>query len=63
MGPQSQRDYLTIMRERYRKAVGFEKGYLLDEFVRVCPCHRKHAIRLLGRKADAPSRRPGRPVV
>ncbi len=53
MGPNSKKEYLEVMRERYAQASGFEKGWLLDEFVSVYGCHRKHAIRLLGRAEPA----------
>jgi hypothetical protein len=38
---------LGVLRERYRLASKEEKGKVLDEFVAVAGCHRKHAIRLL----------------
>ena len=34
---------------RYRAASKAEKQRILDEFVEVTGCHRKHAIRVLGR--------------
>lgn len=57
------REYVRVMRERYRRAVGrAAKGALLDELERVLGWHRKHAIRAM---ASAPARAPrvrrGRP--
>jgi transposase InsO family protein len=57
------REYVKVMRERYRRAVGrAARGALLDELERVLGWHRKHAIRAM---ASAPARAPrvrrGRP--
>jgi transposase InsO family protein len=57
------REYVRVMRERYRRAVGrAAKGALLDELERVLGWHRKHAVRAM---ASAPARAPrvrrGRP--
>lgn len=56
------REYVQVMRERYRRAVGRNaKGALLDEIERVLGWHRKHAIRALSEPAPGPRRpRPGR---
>jgi hypothetical protein len=57
------REYVRVMRERYRRAVGrAAKGALLDELERVLGWHRKHAIRAMARApAGAPRVRRGRP--
>jgi hypothetical protein len=49
---------------RYREATKRQKTRILDEFVAVAGCHRKHAIRMLGGRADtAPkSERTGRRI-
>src|SRR6266540_2179966 len=54
-------EYLRAIYDRYRRSSTEMKGKILDEFCRVCDCHRKHAIRLLhGPRPEAP-RRPRRP--
>ena len=54
-------EYLRAIYDRYRRSSTEAKGKILDEFCRVCDCHRKHAIRLLrGPRPEAP-RRPRRP--
>jgi hypothetical protein len=40
-------EVLGALRDRYRQALKQEKTKVLDEFVAVAGCHRKHAIRLL----------------
>ena len=54
----TQREILEALRQRYRQASKPDKAKILDEFIAVAGCHRKHAIRLLaGSKAataDAP---------
>src|SRR5712691_7817404 len=65
------REYLRAIYERYRRSSRERKGTILDEFCRVCGCHRKHAIRLLrgpGSERHPPPRRSrgpsyGRPVI
>ena len=61
---QARWELLQALRERYWEASRREKGRILDEFVAVAKCHRKHAVRLLGRAgeestaiATAPGRR------
>jgi hypothetical protein len=50
------REYLRAIYERYRRSSKEKKGAILDEFCRVCDCHRKHAIRLL--RGPCPERHP-----
>lgn len=59
----ARREYVQVMRERYRRAVGrVAKGALLDEIERVLGWHRKHAIRAMAeRPLRAPRTRRGRP--
>jgi hypothetical protein len=53
---QTQAELLAALRERYRHAPKADKTKVLDEFVAVAGCHRKHAIRLLtGIQPSAPS--------
>jgi hypothetical protein len=40
-------ELIEVLGKRYRKGTFKEKGYILDEFVKVSGYHRKHAIRLL----------------
>ena len=51
---QARREVLQALRERYREAGRTEKGRILDEFVAVAKCHRKHAVRLLRRGEEEP---------
>jgi hypothetical protein len=45
-------ELLQVLRQRYRESTKQEKSRILDEFVAVAKCHRKHAVRLLGRPSD-----------
>jgi hypothetical protein len=47
IGRQTRRELLQTLRQRYQQAPKMEKTKILDEFVAVSGCHRKHAIRLL----------------
>ena len=44
---QTKQEVLRALRERYGQASKMEKSKILDEFVAIAECHRKHAIRLL----------------
>ncbi len=44
---QARAEVLMALRERYQQAPKQEKTKVLDEFIAVAGCHRKHAIRLL----------------
>jgi hypothetical protein len=44
---QTKTELLQALRQRYLQASKQEKAKILDEFVAVAGCHRKHAIRLL----------------
>lgn len=44
---QTKREILDALRGRYGDASKSEKSRILDEFVAVAQCHRKHAVRLL----------------
>jgi hypothetical protein len=44
---QAKSELLELLRQRYQRASKPDKGKILDEFVAVAGCHRKHAIRLL----------------
>jgi hypothetical protein len=44
---QAKRELLDVLRQRYRQAAKTDKTKILDEFIAVTRCHRKHAIRLL----------------
>lgn len=44
---EGQRELLGVLRQRYERATKQDKSKILDEFVTVAGCHRKHAIRLL----------------
>jgi hypothetical protein len=47
MSQPSKVDYFKVMHARYHRAARTEKSLLLNEVIRVCGCHRKHAIRRL----------------
>jgi len=47
LSKQTGRELLEALRERYRNASKIDKTKILDEFIVVVGCHRKHAIRLL----------------
>ena len=51
MSHTSRREYLEIIKPRYRSANKFEKNNILDEFCKVCGYNRKYAIRLLNQKS------------
>lgn len=51
-------EILEALRERYRDAPKQEKTKILDEFVAVAGCHRKHGIRLLRGSHRAASESP-----
>lgn len=57
----ARKEYAAAVRARYRGAGRREKSRLLDEFCAVTGCHRKAAIRLLGRAGGASGRARGRP--
>jgi len=65
MSPMATREYLAAMRRRYlRTKSRSEKALILDEICATCGFHRKHAIRLMGRRKRGPKRPPeqrGRP--
>jgi hypothetical protein len=44
---QTKHELLQVLRERYQPAPKIEKTGILDEYVAIAECHRKHAIRLL----------------
>ena len=44
-------EVLRAIRNRYQSASKKDKSRMLDEFVALVGCHRKHAVRLL-RKGD-----------
>src|SRR5437867_9157089 len=54
-------EYLRAIYDRYRRSSAEVKGKILDEFCRVCDCHRKHAIRLLHGARPEAHPRPRRP--
>ena len=45
---------------RYRGALRSEKQKILDEFVALTGCHRKHAVRVLSREQPADLEAKGR---
>ena len=49
---QVRRELIEALRQRYRESTKREKTKILDEFVAVAGCHRKHAVRLLNTQRD-----------
>lgn len=47
ISPLAKQEVVRALRERYVQAAKTEKTKILDEFVAIAGCHRKHAIRLL----------------
>ena len=47
-------EVLRAIRNRYREASKKDKSRMLDEFVALVGCHRKHAVRLL-KQGDKPT--------
>jgi hypothetical protein len=58
IGKQTRTELLDALRQRYRLASKHDKAKILDEFVAVAGCHRKHAIRLLSGTRPAASATP-----
>jgi hypothetical protein len=54
----TRRELLESLRERYGRAAKIEKTKILDEFIDIAGCHRKHAIRLLTAVVPAMSDEP-----
>lgn len=52
---QTKGELLDLLRERYRDATKPDKTKILDEFVALAGCHRKHAIRLLTDQSPSPA--------
>ena len=53
-------EVLGAIRSRYREAPKKDKSRMLDEFVAITGCHRKHAVRLLKKGEDASTREVSR---
>ena len=48
---QARKELVDALHERYGQGSKSERGKILNEFTKVSGCHRKHAIRLLGKQA------------
>jgi hypothetical protein len=55
IGKRAREELLEALRQRYAVATKTDKGKILDEFVAVVGCHRKHAVRLLRVSGSPPS--------
>ena len=51
-------ELLRALRPRYRESTKREKSKILDEFVAVTKCHRKHVVRLLRSRNDESAEKP-----
>ena len=51
---EAKKELIEALRQRYSQASKPKKTKILDEFVAVAECHRKHAVRLLGRDCGSP---------
>ena len=49
-------EVLGSIRNRYAEASKRDKSKMLDEFVALTGCHRKHAVRLMGQCEEAMGR-------
>lgn len=61
ISPQTKTELIQALRERYQKASRSEKTRILDEYVALSECHRKHAIRLLTTPAPVEPETPTEP--
>ena len=61
MTERARREYAAALQARYAAADKRGRGAILDEYCRTTGCHRKAAIRRLGKSAGARGRPPGRP--
>lgn len=59
MPKEARRAYLEAIRERYKKSGRRQKSVILSEFCQVCGYCRKYAVRILNRKIEPGSKRPG----
>lgn len=59
IGAPARLELLKALRERYRDADRRVKSRILDEFVAVVKCHRKHAVWLLRCMDQEPVSRKG----
>ena len=61
---QARAELIEAVRHRYQRATKQEKAKILDEFVAVAGCHRKHGVRLLSQshRPTSDSRGSGRRV-
>ena len=50
-------ELVAKLAERYQRAERGQKTKILDEFIELAGCHRKHAIRVLSKPATASSER------
>jgi len=50
MSPESRKEYLKSIQQRYHESLKKEKNLILNEFCQMCGYHRKYAIRLLNKK-------------
>lgn len=55
----AKREYIEVIRRRYKNSSKKERTLILDEFCKVLEVHRKHAIQLLGGSRAVTGRRPG----
>lgn len=64
MSATSRREYLEVMRRRYRSTQARpEKSALVDELVQTVGYHRKHALRILARPPAAATKRAPKPLM
>lgn len=54
----TRKELVEAVRARYRAASQPEKSKILNEFAALTGCHRKHAIRVLGRPPSGPNQIP-----
>ena len=59
----ARQELVVAVAERYQTSTAAEKRRILDEFVALTGCHRKHAIRVLNGNSAQPATRRGRRCV
>lgn len=59
MSNEAKREYIELMRKRYREAVKFKKSWILDQVSEVCGFSREHARKVMSGRSRIRGRRSG----
>jgi hypothetical protein len=57
---EEKRNYINLVRDRYRKGNKSKKGLILDDVCKLLCCNRKHAIKLLSANKAGRPKKPGK---